>query len=164
MLSHGLKEFKRWNSPIVKPTIGLLITTIFLKKKETCPLILSNNLNSDFLIFISEVNPEISSSKTKGTRHSSEPRKVAFFSGSSDEDPYSLTASGSSGSSRKDQAKNKSGFPMKQQQQQQQMQQHVDNSGSRMDHYATQERGSRLLLTETDSETMFAQNWAKVRA
>ena len=34
---------------------------------------------------------------------------------------------------------------------------------SRMDPYATQERSSRLLLNETDSETMFAQNWAKVR-
>jgi hypothetical protein len=86
--------------------------------------------------------------KGKGTRHSSEPRKVAFFSGSSDEDPYSLTASGSSGSSRKDQ-KNKAG-PVK-----------PDNPASRMDHYATQERGSRLLLND-DTEAVFAQNWAKV--
>ena len=63
--------------------------------------------------YLSEATPEISTSKNKGNRHSSEPRKVAFFSGSSDEDPYSLTASGSSGSSRKDQVKNKGGFQVK---------------------------------------------------
>ncbi len=34
-----------------------------------------------------------------GVRHSSEPRKRFPASGSSDEDPYSLTPSGSSGSS-----------------------------------------------------------------
>ena len=36
-----------------------------------------------------------------GVRHSSEPRKRFPASGSSDEDPYSLTPSGSSGSSGK---------------------------------------------------------------
>jgi hypothetical protein len=53
---------------------------------------------------------------------------------------------------------------MKQQQQQPPMQQQLhDTLASRMDHYATQERSSRLLLNEADSETLFAQNWAKVR-
>ena len=44
-----------------------------------------------------------SSSRTgrPGVRHSSEPRKRFLASGSSDEDPYSLTPSGSSGSSGK---------------------------------------------------------------
>lgn len=41
------------------------------------------------------------SSTRPGVRHSSEPRKRFLASGSSDEDPYSLTPSGSSGSSGK---------------------------------------------------------------
>ena len=46
------------------------------------------------------VNPNGLASRP-GVRHSSEPRKRFPASGSSDEDPYSLTPSGSSGSSGK---------------------------------------------------------------
>ena len=46
-----------------------------------------------------------------GVRHSSEPRKRFPASGSSDEDPYSLTPSGSSGSSGKGNANGNSRIP-----------------------------------------------------
>ena len=123
-------------------THDLLVVRLWLPLKK---------IQWDF-ISSSEAAPEVATTKGKGTRHSSEPRKVAFFSGSSDEDPYSLTASGSSGSSRKDQ-KNKLGLGLGQAK--------PENPGSRMDHYATQERGSRMLLSD-DTEAIFAQNWAKV--
>ena len=45
--------------------------------------------------------PSSSRAGRPGVRHSSEPRKRFLASGSSDEDPYSLTPSGSSGSSGK---------------------------------------------------------------
>ena len=61
-----------------------------------------------------------------------------------------LSKSRSSGSSRNKDQKNKA---------------KQENPASRMDHYSTQERGSRLLLNDAaaDSDAIFAQNWAKVR-
>ena len=55
--------------------------------------------SSNFIFFADGLL--VNGASRPGVRHSSEPRKRFPASGSSDEDPYSLTPSGSSGSSGK---------------------------------------------------------------
>ena len=81
-------------------------------------------------------------------RHSSEPRKPRFglpLSGSSDEDPYSLTPSGSSGSSGKGHRSGSGG----------------ENGGQRSSDTSGQENNGHRFHSR-EREYYGPQNWAKV--
>ena len=92
-----------------------------------------------------------------GVRHSSEPRKPRFglpLSGSSDEDPYSLTPSGSSGSSGKGHRSGGSGGEM-------------NGGGQRSSDTSGQENGGGGIggghrFHSREREYYGPQNWAKV--
>ena len=88
-----------------------------------------------------------------GVRHSSEPRKRFFASGSSDEDPYSLTPSGSSGSSGKGNNNNRG------------MNVRGGNTSSGNDGSGSNGSGGRdprPRLPLREKEYYGPQNWAKV--
>ena len=97
--------------------------------------------------------PSTPSPSRPGVRHSSEPRKRFGLplSGSSDEDPYSLTPSGSSGSSGKGHRSGENG-----------MQRSSDNNTSSSGQENGGHHGHGRLMHSREREYYGPQNWAKV--